>query len=344
MLIPYPISADYMSHWTVQHAIREILQNAIDSGQYITDVTASGVIVTNKVSEPINNKELLWLGCSNKRPGAIGKFGEGLKLALLILARDKVPHSFQTPSCTLRGVIVNEQFHVDFVEEANEADKCVFTIIGDYEKQVDELLLSSRKYNLIAEDSGNMCVDLQGHVFVNGLLVTKKAETAYGYNFKPSSLELDRDRQTVSDFNLTWETSKLLAKCLKPEIVAELLYKNIKDVQFVHNFVTPAIRQACEAYIVHQFGKEVIIAHSEEEARVFRIFNPGKNVVHHAGSFGRIISSHAETDKGSTRALPAEKPSEVMLSFFERNKKHVRSKALTELKLIVQASTKWTKS
>jgi ATP-binding cassette subfamily B protein len=30
-------------------------------------------------------------------------------------------------------------------------------------------------------------------------------------------------------------------------------------------------------------------------------------------------------------------------SFFERNKKHVRSKALTELKAIVQASTKWTK-
>lgn len=347
MLIPYPISVDYMSHWSLQHAVREVLQNAIDSGQYYVDDNFNSINVINKVPGPIDHKELLWLGQSNKKPGAIGKFGEGLKLALLVLARAGIPHSFSTPDRTLRGVIVNEQFHIEILEEVNQPNTCTFCIVSEEAaKLVDTLLLSNKKYKALTNSIGSQCINLPGHIYVNGLLVTDKAGTTFGYNFTPSALQLDRDRQAVNDFDLTWETSKLLASYMEPKQVAELMYEGRKDVQYVDRFITPAIKEACVMHFAKQYGTGAIIARTAEEQKVYQLFNPGKQVVYlGSGSSGYSSAiSSAASDKGAQLLQPKEKPSEVMLSFFERNKKHVRAKALKELKLIVQASTRWTKS
>lgn len=347
MLIPYPISVDYMSHWALQHAVREVLQNAIDSGQFYVDNNFSNINVINKVQGPIDHKELLWLGQSNKKPGSIGKFGEGLKLALLVLARADIPHSFSTPDCTLRGAIVNGQFHIDLLEEANQHDTCTFCIISEQANAiVDKLLLNNKKYKLLAEHNGNQCIDLPGHIYVNGLLVTDKAGTTHGYNFIPSALTLDRDRQAVNDFDLTWETSKLLASCMEPKQVAKLMYEGRKDAQYVDRFITPAIKEACLAHFTAQYGKNAIIARTAEEEKVYRLFNPGKQVVYlgsGCSGYSTAVGGVASKD-GTMIYTPKEKPGEVMLDFFERNKKHVRAKALKELKMIVQASTRWTKS
>lgn len=342
MLIPYPISESYMLHWNVQHAVREVLQNAIDSGQYLVTIENNNLVVTNHVNGTIDHKDLLWFGCSNKNPGSIGKFGEGFKLALLILARAKISHKFSTPTCDIRGVIANEQFHIELLETTNQPGKASFVIEGFGQSEVNKLLLSSCTYKLIAEYEGNQCIDLPGHVYVNGLLVTDQAGTMYGYNFRPSTITLDRDRQTVSDFELSWETSRFLANCLDNELLAELMYKNVKDVQHLSSFASKALEQACYAYAVKIYGVGVLIARSEQEARVWRIMNPQANVVYHGGGFGTAAAMSSGL-KGTTIKGPTEKPSEVLLGFFERNKKHVRAKALKELKAIVEVSTSWIK-
>ncbi len=85
-VIKYPISANYVSHWGIWEAAREILQNAMDAPQYNVSYTDGEMIVTNPGS--LNLKALL-LGESDKAEGARGQYGEGLKLAMLIAAREK---------------------------------------------------------------------------------------------------------------------------------------------------------------------------------------------------------------------------------------------------------------
>ena len=87
----YPISSNYVSAWTVQDATRELLQNAMDSGEW--RVEADGSLVNKGTLRP----EHFLLGCSEKTSSdAIGQFGEGLKLALLVLARNGYTVSINT--------------------------------------------------------------------------------------------------------------------------------------------------------------------------------------------------------------------------------------------------------
>lgn len=89
-----PISPNYVSNWSIKEAIREILQNAIDSDKngYKKEISY------NKYDKSLHIKNYgitlststLVLGCSSKKDidGMIGKFGEGYKLALVVLLRE----------------------------------------------------------------------------------------------------------------------------------------------------------------------------------------------------------------------------------------------------------------
>ena len=67
MIIEYPITANYMSHWTIRQATRELLQNAIDSGEYIIqDGTCGEYVITNRLYKPVTLDELTLLGETDK--------------------------------------------------------------------------------------------------------------------------------------------------------------------------------------------------------------------------------------------------------------------------------------
>lgn len=88
-----PISPNYVCNWGIKEAVREILQNAIDSEQcgypkkvlYSPDCSVL-TIINEGARLPLSS---LVLGCSSKSDidGMIGKFGEGYKLALVVLLR-----------------------------------------------------------------------------------------------------------------------------------------------------------------------------------------------------------------------------------------------------------------
>jgi hypothetical protein len=86
----YPISPDYIANWTPERAISEIIANAIDSDPDGFSVKWSdGVLeVVDDSSQGIGIEGMI-LGFSDKRDrkDKIGQFGEGLKIATLVLAR-----------------------------------------------------------------------------------------------------------------------------------------------------------------------------------------------------------------------------------------------------------------
>lgn len=92
---PYLMSDKYCEHWTIQMALRELIANAIDATDY-TDISITWTESTGNEkgtgcianSKAILSKRHLLLGESDKKQEQIGQFGEGLKLAALVLARN----------------------------------------------------------------------------------------------------------------------------------------------------------------------------------------------------------------------------------------------------------------
>jgi len=86
--LAYPISPDYVKSWTPVRALCELIANALDEDRDATVAWSDGVL-TIADNGPGIPEEGLILGYSTKTTQQIGQFGEGKKLACLVLARSR---------------------------------------------------------------------------------------------------------------------------------------------------------------------------------------------------------------------------------------------------------------
>jgi hypothetical protein len=84
--LAYPISPDYVRSWTPVRALCELIANALDEDRSARVSWAEGVLTVADNGPGIPEEGLI-LGYSTKTDQQIGQFGEGKKLACLVLAR-----------------------------------------------------------------------------------------------------------------------------------------------------------------------------------------------------------------------------------------------------------------
>ncbi|MCW6004321.1 ATP-binding protein [Micromonospora sp. CPCC 205371] len=84
--LAYPISPDYVKSWTPVRALCELIANALDEDPGARVGWADGVLTIADDGPGIPEEGLI-LGYSSKTAEQIGQFGEGKKLAALVLAR-----------------------------------------------------------------------------------------------------------------------------------------------------------------------------------------------------------------------------------------------------------------
>lgn len=110
--LTYPISPDYVKSWTPVRGLCELIANALDEDPTASVVWADGVLSITDNGPGIPEEGLI-LGYSTKTNEQIGQFGEGKKLACLILTRsadvgavrcDTVGYSF-TPTVERRRLL-----------------------------------------------------------------------------------------------------------------------------------------------------------------------------------------------------------------------------------------------
>lgn len=208
------ITTDYVKNWGRWEAVREILQNAIDQskregGMSITEEDGELIITTD--SGRLERKSLL-LGYTDKKENEIGQFGEGYKLALLVLCRlghevtiymgkeiwkstIEFHDGFQAEVLTIE--IIDNNFDDEVSEEGVK-----FIIKGLSKDVYEDKYLPELVVNTIL-------MDHIGDVFVEGLFVCHINDMKEGYNFSSDRVKLDRDRGMVSDFDLRYEASRL---------------------------------------------------------------------------------------------------------------------------------------
>lgn len=263
--IELTLSPNYVESWTVVDAIRELFQNAIDQEQQYPDNSMSWDYNEERQMLTISNrsskldKSSLLLGGTTKSddPNTIGQFGEGYKIATLVLLRNGKNVTFYNHGH-------NEVWKPRFVDSRRFGAKILTFMIDRYAVwshpidnnlsiEVDNIsnneyeeicrynlhmrgngLTRSKNYDIIeSNEYGEVLKDMPGMVFVNGLYVCEYKPYLYGYNFKPQHIKLDRDRKMASDFDLKWLASRLWSQSTQHTLIHEMLEDCNDDVAYI---------------------------------------------------------------------------------------------------------------
>ena len=228
------LTKDYVTNWTMKEAIRELLQNAIDSSGEMSVTYEKGVlsIINKNTTIPV---ECLLLGKGSKRNDdtKVGKYGEGLPLALLVLTREHFGLNIENGDKTWetsfkKSKTFDEEVLCIKEDYGNSKNKdLIFSIqpISNelYEELKEEFPCIENDFGETIEcDTGEILLDkrFSGKMFVEGLYIQEDSSFEHGYNFKSSVVKLDRDRKAINYYELRALTAKSLitAKECNPEI------------------------------------------------------------------------------------------------------------------------------
>jgi len=279
----------------------------------------------------------LLLGISDKRDNKklIGQFGEGYKLALLVLTRLSYDVTIYNNEFIWKPRFeYNEEYEsnvlVITIEEAEVSSPGVFFEIKDvgqraYAGVCEKFLGANSPTNVILKDDF-----LRSKVFVNGLFVCQIEKLSWGYNFSADRIKVDRDRGMASTFDVTWQASKLWEQTSDPKQLYKEFAKDSLDVEFC---VRPT--SATSNAIVEQFKAEhpgcVPVATQEELSR-----NKSKMTVLVPQVFKNLLV-RMETfvfEKGDT-------PGEWLERFDHAYSEWLPPSGKTELAEILDASKGW---
>lgn len=219
--IEYPIAETYINNWNLNHALRELVANAIDQGDYSLEYKQNkDLIITNK--NVVLKPETLLLGISEKHnDNAIGQYGEGLKLALFVLTRLSYEVKvFNGKYQNWTPIIApSERFNANVFKikirevSGKRPNDFVITISNiehtDYLKLLDTFLELSKPTKVIETSRGQIIEDIlcKGHFYVRGVFVTEAKHLGYGYNFY--NLDTGRDRQIPNLWDMQYEISQM---------------------------------------------------------------------------------------------------------------------------------------
>lgn len=229
------LTEDYVQHWGLSEAIRELIANNIDEGGTLSYSASTTSNPSDRLSELtfITEKELpleaFLLGYSVKsNPNAIGQYGEGLKLAMLVLTRLHKQVLFKSGAHFYRFFFdVPEGFGVstlhfeqgelaiNFIDEEDRPITGTQITIFDIERSVFE-----DQYTYAPMDS---VIKGRRGLFCQGLLVEKDfwfriGSVEYGANLN-APVKTNRDRNYFPNKELI---SPIIERFFKPEQLLDI--------------------------------------------------------------------------------------------------------------------------
>ncbi len=248
--VPLSLSKSYVSGWGLWEAVRELLQNAIDTKDYkvnFNDAERSIEIISRAGAIPTR---ALLLGNTSKAGNAdtIGQFGEGFKLALLVLARDGVECEIFNGPCVwvptfehsdlFDGECLVLQIHDGAPNGSNDVVFRLFNLPEEDYKKVRRNYLTVKDVYKVFEVDGSFAFnrgDGVSRLYVNGLFVSElKAygkQFTYSYNFTPDRIQLDRDRSTVDAWDIQSQIANLLIISGRIDIMVSLTKADAPDIE-----------------------------------------------------------------------------------------------------------------
>lgn len=338
------LTPDYVLEWGFWSAVRELLQNAIDQHRndpqcrVVFEYDAEARCLTVGATACRLEPRTLLLGVTSKAfdRNAIGQFGEGYKLALLVLARSSYEvviangDETWTPSFEYSDEYGTSVLSIARAQADESTNGVLFSIRdvsqANFADVVERYLPNVPTDRILYEDHH------KGRVFVAGLFVCKM-DLEYGYNFAPGRIKLDRDRGMASSFDVSWEASKLWEQSGDKEALYENLKEGIPDTSYLQ-LRSPVTND----YVVSQYLAETptaIPVATDKEAQV--LIGKGHHVRRVPVALRDLLRRMHDFvfDQEGT-------PTELLETFSEQYRRQLNDEARRELDKIIKMSLRWT--
>ncbi len=343
--IKYGMTRDYRKEWGVIEAVRELVQNCIDNKECNHSYKLVDGKITITTSGFILPLSTFALGESqHKTSDSIGGFGEGFKLALLVLEREGC-NPFVTfgeyhaePSFEYDELLERETFVIElresvaFVESPNTEFSFDFPMELKEELEKKVTVFSDEPLTQDIEGEVELLEDRAGQIFVNGLFVCEEPQFKYGYNFSANSIQLGCDRHIANPLGLAWETSRYWANHLKPLEVLQMMTDSQLDVQDIHwHLDKPMAIKITEAFI-ERYGNVTIKSMGSTLSYGMSVGNSLYNTLRKSEKI-KVANPHEE----------AGTPYRILVDFLEVNKKHMRRCAKKNLQELLDEAKSWRK-
>lgn len=309
------LTENYVSDWTFNDAIRELIQNGTDQeildskNEFSLEYDRGEKILRLKNSKSKLKINTLLLGSStkSKNEDTVGQFGEGYKIAALVLNR--LGKTFTIYNNEKKEVWTSRfknsekwkekilSFYIS-QRETEETGLCieVGNVSRDEYYELSEVWLKFDEDDYMSMDVvdtsyGEILLDedYSGKVYVNGLFVDCNADLKYGYNFKPKHIKLERDRKACDSFNAREITCRMIAEGMVNggipiEEVDRLVSESVDDVfNFEYNTYENDVQKVQEA-LLKVFDKQnpqpySIPVSSQEEIKKVKAYGGNPVVV-----------------------------------------------------------------
>lgn len=370
------LSPDYIPDWAEVEAIRELFQNALDQEtldpkhkmSWSWNDDDKHTFIISSANSKLSRRSLL-LGESSKTKDeqTIGTFGEGYKLAFLVLTRMgyKVSVANYTGSAKeiwtprisktkrYEGDILVVDIDAPVFPKKNMFGALTFVIEGIKPETFAEIERSNlhikQPTGQVLEARQGRILDrryYKGRIFVNGLYVTTIKGLEYGYDLKPKYLTIGRDRNLVSSFDIQWVTGQMWINVNKPGLVSGLIDAKAKDIEYVRSFAgkESELAKTIWANFVGKNGNRAVpVKDQAEYDLVKRNYKNLKPVI--VPEQVRYITSYFSGQTYATLGTKREDkraPHQVLEDFFKGARWALNDIQVKDFKSIIKKSRSWT--
>jgi hypothetical protein len=344
------LSKNYVSGWSAVDAIKELLQNAIDSDSpFEHRIVGERLEIISRFASLSARTLVLGETSKAERKDAIGQHGEGFKLALLVLLREGYEVRVRNngvqwfPYFDLSKSFGVEVLHIEETELACTGLEFVIDGISD------ETMQEVRQSCLLLQDSdpaaevlevkqGFILAEHPGKLYVGGLYICD-TNMKFGYNVRPAYLKLERDRKTVSSFDLAWLTKDMWVATGEFTRIAKMITDSVPDVEYVEHNCPEMLKQA----VYDQFTENNpggIVAKDPDHLRDL-VAKGMEKVVYVNKQTHNIVSRSSHYAPTLATIAKAEAPEVILSVWYEENKKYLRRLPQTRLKKILEDAKKW---
>lgn len=264
--IELSIGSSYVSDWGLWEAIREIMQNAQDSIKSFDDLSVTyiehlnNLTISNKSTKPLDISSLVLGNSVKENENAIGKYGEGYKLALLVLLRlGKEVIIYNHDEVWVPKIAYSDAYKsnvlmidIDILNGNEETKQIEFIINGIGIEEMEEIKRKSlvakekidkQEIDFVNTDYGRILTEPEnkGKFYVHGLYVCKDTNFSNGYDFKSDVVNLDRDRKAINIYSLYKLTAHSLVSQEENKanysIVYDSIVKNTDDTNYLNWYI-----------------------------------------------------------------------------------------------------------
>lgn len=221
--LEYPLSPKYIPQWSIGEAIRELIANALDVDDNPSITWKDGYAMIEDHSAGIQ-KEFWIIGEGDH--GEIGQFGEGLKMAMLVLAREDRDVSVATVDYTVRPSLIHSVTYGAQILALNrtETSRNLGTLIRvecsqEEFKDAYERFLRLRPVKILDRDQG--ILDAPGDLYINGVYASRQS-TLWGYNVTDKSMT-NRDRTVLDSVRVHNHLTNIIRNLNQVKLITQLL-------------------------------------------------------------------------------------------------------------------------